>query len=42
MKDKDFNAKTQRRKDVKESKVPFFNSLRLCVFALKTNHENAA
>jgi hypothetical protein len=33
MKDKDFNAKAQRRKDAKESKVPFFNSLRLRAFA---------
>jgi len=33
MKDKDINAKAQRRQAAKESKVPFFNSLRLRAFA---------
>jgi hypothetical protein len=33
MKDKNSNAKAQRRKDAKENKVPFFNSLRLRAFA---------
>ncbi len=44
MKNKDFNAKAQRRQAAMKYNLftQFIASLRLCVFALKVIYENAA